>query len=262
ILLLASRLSNTSSIAFLQKTTNEDVLNRFNPFAPTSIDTSLLSYQRTIRSALFYNRASSLFGMDLALSSNKSRQFLTQGFESQFVNDLTYGIRTTFKRMYALKIKLSTGVNSVISDFNPYRNYYIVYKEIGNEFSYQPRTNFRLSALGGFGYKENTIPSGNGENSLSYNVGSELKWNKLSKRTFTGTLKYIRINSRLNGTSQNSPIAYEMQNALMAGNNMTWNIVWQERLTNGLQLSFTYEGRKSEGTKTIHTGRMQLSALF
>jgi len=262
VLKTLSKLSNTSSLTLNNKTTSDNILSRFNPFEPLSSDSNLIGFQRIIKSSLFYNRSSSLFGMDLALTSNQSRQFLTQGFENQLLNDLSYSIRTTFVRLYALKVKLSTGVNSLTSDFNAVNNYYIVYKKMDNEFSYQPRTNLRLSLLTGAGYKINTIVNGNGENAFSYNIGSEIKWNKLSKRTLTTTLKYIRINSNLNGTSTNTQVAYQMQDALLGGNNMTWSLSWQERLTNGLQLSFSYEGRKSEGSKAIHTGRMQLSALF
>lgn len=262
ILKTVGKLSNTSSITLNNKTTDDNLWSRFNPSSPSATDTNLLAYQRIVRSVLFYNRSSSLFGMDLALTLNESRQFLTQGFENQSVNDLIYGLRATFKRMYAWKIKLTTGYNSVNSDFNTTRNYYIQYKKFDNELSIQPRTNTRFSLLSGVSYKINTFNTGNGENALLYNIGVEIKINKLSKRTFTSTIKYIRINSNLNGTQENSPIAYEIQEALLKGNNITWNIVWQERLTNGLQISFSYEGRKSESAKTIHTGRMQLSALF
>ncbi len=257
-----SKFSNTASVTLSKKTTDDNLWARFNPASPSVSDTSLLAFQRVIRAVVFYNRSSSLFGMDLAYTSNQSRQFLTQGFENQSTDDLTYGLRSTFKRLYAWKIKLSAGFNDVNSDFNLLRNYNIDYKKFDNELAYQPRTNTRLTLLGGVSYKINTIATGNGENALLYNIGTELKLNKLSKRTFSTTVKYIRINSRLNGTDQNSPVAYEMQEALLSGNNMTWNITWQERLTNGLQISFSYDGRKSESAKTIHTGRMQLSALF
>jgi hypothetical protein len=257
-----SRLSNTNSLTLNKKTTDDNWFNRFDPSSPSRLDTNLLANQRVVRAVLFYNRSSSLFGMDLSLTLNESRQFLTQGFENQYVNDLSYGLRATFKRKYAWKIKLSTGYNLVSSDFNSSRNYDIKTNKVDNEFAIQPRTNTRITLLTGMSYKINTFEPSNGENAMLYNLGVELKLNKLSKRTFTSTLKYILIESHLNGTSQNSPIAYEIQEALLNGNNMTWNIAWQERLTNGLQISFSYEGRKSESVRTIHTGRMQLSALF
>jgi uncharacterized protein (DUF2237 family) len=53
-----------------------------------------------------------------------------------------------------------------------------------------------------------------------------------------------------------------MLEALKPGDNYTWTVNWQEKLTSGLQLTFSYEGRKSELINAVHLGRMQLSALF
>ncbi len=120
----------------------------------------------------------------------------------------------------------------------------------------------RFSFLGGTTFKNNVFAGGNGEKVELYDGGIELKVNKLSQRNITSTIKYIRINADFKGTALGSPIGYEMLEALLPGNNFTWNLTWQEKLINGLQFSFSYEGRKSDTSKTIHIGRMQLSALF
>ena len=60
----------------------------------------------------------------------------------------------------------------------------------------------------------------------------------------------------------NTPVAYEMLEALQPGQNYMWNVILQKKILLGLQLSVSYEGRKSEGSDTIHIGRMQVSALF
>lgn len=258
----ASKFSNTNALTMNKKTTESSLLQRFNPFTPSDIDTTLLGFQRSIRTILFYNRSSASYGFDLAFNTTESRQFLSQGFENRLTRDWILSGRVAIKRLYVIKPKVTKGYNAVASDFNTFRNFVIDINKLGLDISYQPRTNIRLTLLSGISYKKNIYSKGNGESSQAMDIGFELKWNKLSQRTFTGTFKYIRIASDLKSTPQNSPLAYELQEALLNGNNITWNIQWQERLTNGLQLSFTYEGRSSEGTRTIHTGRMQLSALF
>src|SRR5204862_146768 len=95
-----------------------------------------------------------------------------------------------------------------------------------------------------------------------YEGGLEVKVNKVSQRTINGNIKYIRIIENFKGTPLNSALGYEMMEALQPGNNYTWNVTWQERLSNGLQLSFAYEGRKSDLSNLVHIGRMQVSALF
>jgi hypothetical protein len=93
-------------------------------------------------------------------------------------------------------------------------------------------------------------------------AGGELKINKLAHRSFQSTMKYIFIRSNLTVNDINSPLGFELLEALKPGDNLTWNFNWQEKLANGLQLTFSYEGRKSKEVPTVHIGRMQVSALF
>jgi hypothetical protein len=62
--------------------------------------------------------------------------------------------------------------------------------------------------------------------------------------------------------NSNTPVAYEMLEALQPGSNMVWNFTLQKKILQGLQLSMVYEGRKSEERAAVHIGRMQVSALF
>jgi hypothetical protein len=87
----------------------------------------------------------------------------------------------------------------------------------------------------------------------------EARWAKVSKRTLSTGLKFIQ--QAYNG-QVNTPLGYEMLEALRPGNNWTWSFNLQQKLTNGLQISVNYEGRKSEMQRLIHIGRMQVSALF
>ncbi|MEM6297969.1 MAG: hypothetical protein AAF740_04680, partial [Bacteroidota bacterium] len=60
----------------------------------------------------------------------------------------------------------------------------------------------------------------------------------------------------------NTALGYEMLEALRPGTNYTWQLNWQQRVLNGLRLTASYQGRKSEGTPVVHIGQMQLTALF
>jgi hypothetical protein len=56
--------------------------------------------------------------------------------------------------------------------------------------------------------------------------------------------------------------SYELLEGLLPGQNITWNVGWQQSILNGLQLNLTYDGRKSEELQVIHIGRVQVTALF
>ncbi len=74
-----------------------------------------------------------------------------------------------------------------------------------------------------------------------------------------GTVRYVNIDYE---GDERSVVAYEMLNALRPGNNMTWSLNLQQRLSNGLNVSVNYDGRKPNQIRAIHTGRMQVSVLF
>jgi len=60
----------------------------------------------------------------------------------------------------------------------------------------------------------------------------------------------------------NSPVGYQMMEGLQPGKNFTWTLLAQKKLTKFLDLNLNYFGRKSELSKTIHTGTVQLKAYF
>jgi hypothetical protein len=108
--------------------------------------------------------------------------------------------------------------------------------------------------------KENTENQEFEEKAQVHQMGLEVRFAKAIKTTLTGNLKYIQID--YNG-EVNSPVGYEMLQALTPGTNLTWSISWLQRIGEGLQLNLVYEGRNSEGLERIvHVGRMQVSALF
>ncbi|HEY4649962.1 MAG TPA: hypothetical protein VIG72_01045, partial [Pontibacter sp.] len=61
---------------------------------------------------------------------------------------------------------------------------------------------------------------------------------------------------------ENSFVGYEILNALRPGNNLTWSLNLQQRLSNGLNITLNYDGRKANGINAVHTGRTQVSVLF
>ena len=86
-------------------------------------------------------------------------------------------------------------------------------------------------------------------------------------RTFTSTQK-AAISGEFNVFSNtfegnaNTPVGYQMLEGLQPGKNFTWSLLAQKKLTKFLDLNLTYFGRKTETSKTIHTGTVQLKAYF
>lgn len=254
------KFSNTSSLSVEKKVTSDDFGDRINPFIGGVDRDQILSLRQVIRTSFFFNRASAKYGFDLSLFDSQLKQLLSGGFEDQIQQDWKLNTRYNFNSVTTLRLLGGTGNRVSASDFLENRNYTIRQRMLGPELAWQPSPFFRVIGNYAFTEKENTQNIEFEEKAKIHQVGMDMRYAKAIKTTLTGNLKLIQIN--YNG-QVNSPVGYEMLQALTAGTNVTWNISWLQKIGTGLQLNLVYEGRNSEGLdRVVHVGRMQVSALF
>jgi hypothetical protein len=254
-----SKFSSVSSWLINKKITDNNLFHRFVPFAQNTPEDQLLATQDALRSVLFFNRSNPRYGFDLAVMRTGNKQLLTNGFESRKGEEYKFNSRINLYKDISVKgvAGKSTRINA--SDFLPDRNYQIVSHHAGPEIAYQPNAGFRLTGAYVFTVKENVMAESASEDAVFNQVSLDARWAKVSKSTLAATIRYIQID--FSGVI-NSALGYEMLEALRPGNNWTWSLNLQQRLTNGLQINVNYEARKSELQHIIHIGRMQVSALF
>lgn len=53
-----------------------------------------------------------------------------------------------------------------------------------------------------------------------------------------------------------------MMEGLKPRNNFVWQLLLQRQLNSFLSVNVSYDGRKTEENKTIHTGSVQIQARF
>lgn len=254
------KFSNTTSLSVEKKVTSDDFVDRINPFVGGINREDILSIRQVIRSSFFFNRASAKYGFDVSYFDSQFKQLLSGGFEDLIQKDWKLNTRYNFNGQTTLRIIAGTGNRLSASDFLDNRNYTISQNQIGPEFSWQPTPYFRTTASYSYTGKVNTANIEFKEKAQLNQVGLDLRFARAVKTTLTGNLKLIQID--YNGVA-NSPVGYEMLQALTPGTNVTWNLNWLQKIGEGLQLNLVYEGRNSQGLdRLVHVGRMQVSALF
>ena len=82
------------------------------------------------------------------------------------------------------------------------------------------------------------------------------------QRTISAATHYTSVQFDAAPAALNSVVAIEILNALRPGSNFTWNLNVEQRLSNGLNITLAYDGRKASNLNTVHTGRMQVAVLF
>ena len=100
---------------------------------------------------------------------------------------------------------------------------------------------------------------GNQEYLKQQNFGISIFLNQVNNRGFTSEFNYFK--NKFNGQS-NSIISYVMMNGLQKGENYTWSLKYQRKLSKLIDINFVYLGRKSNSIRTIHNGSIQLKAIF
>lgn len=238
--------------------TENNILARLLPLVTLS-DTSILAEQSSLRKTVFFNRNSLNYGGELTYLNSKQKQLLTNGFEARQRQELKLSWRNSLSAKWNFQTNgtLAQVVNN--SDFLQNRNFEVQSFSLFPELTYQANTTQRIK----FGYQfSQKVGKNVGESALPtqvHQVSLEGQYSKLSRRTITFNGRFLQISYT---GEQNTPLAYELLEALRTGSNFTWNMNWQERLQNGLQISFIYEGRKSPNTQLIHIGRAQVGLLF
>ncbi|WP_228527802.1 hypothetical protein [Pararhodonellum marinum] len=254
------RFSNNTSWNVEKKITANDFWSRISPFTSGIGDEDLISVRQVFRSTFFFNRASAKYGFDMSYFDSQNKQLLSGGFEDLIHQDWRLNTRFNFNSNLNFRFLLNQGSRISASDFLDNRNYWIRQNGMGPELSWQPSSVFRATSTYHFTHKINLANSELEEVSRLHQVGFDMRYAKAIKTTLNGNLNYTYIS--YNG-NVNSPTGYEMLQALTLGNNFLWSLNWLQKIGEGLQLNMVYEGRNSQGLdRVIHTGRMQVSALF
>ena len=242
----------------LSKKTTENNWMVLNPLYVQIADSNLLSINSSLKNILSFNSYSPVFGIDYNYNDNRSKMLLVNGFDSREFTVNSLKIRWNFIRKIFFNMTATASDKSYSSQFFSNRDYKLQIEELEPVISYQPNTNFRISLIFKNTVKENQS-SLIKEKADFKQVGTEFRYSKLEKGNIMAKINYIVI--KYNAPT-NTPLAYEMLDALQVGNNMTWNILYQKNLKNNMQLSFIYDGRQPGKNKMVHYGSVQIRAYF
>ena len=239
-----------------RKTNNEDDL--YNPFLRSVEDSNLIVINSSFINTFYINRTNPVFGIDVNYRENNSKTLLTNGFDTR--QNVLRGLRVrwSISRKFGLETLYEEGEESSFSEFFDNRNFEIAFQEVEPKLSFQSGVSFRISILFNYLEQKNSTELG-GERSFNRTSGVELRYNVAAKGSFLATFNYIDI--LYNGDTRSS-LAYEMLDALQPGKNATWSVSYQRNLGKNMQLNLNYNGRDSEGAKTIHAGGVQVRAFF
>lgn len=245
----------------------------FNPFQTNIADTALVSTRASLQNSLFFNR-SGKYSFEFRQIDNRSRTFLTTGFETRSLSEYAINQSLRFRpgkqktgkkfskalRNITLKadVKASYGELSNVSEFFPDRDYKLDVYKLEPSFTFNFKQLFRATLKYKFKYKENKI--GLLDLARSHDVTTELKYSKGSKTVITASFSIVELEYDGDPTS---PVGYAITEGLQGGSNYLWNVSFTQSLSRNIQMTLSYEGRKTGDTApVVHVGRAEIRANF
>ncbi len=254
---LLSKFYNQTALNTDKKTNEFNFSKLINPLSSPN-DTSIQNLSNSFRNSFFYNRSDPKYSLEFTTQVYGNKQLLMNGsdYRTRYSNELKTRWNITREIMFNLTANKEIKTN--FSSYAQSRNYELNIDDFSSKLSFQPNTLFRLSLVGRYAKKANSIDFG-GEQASITDVGFDFRKSKKNKGLISGSIHIVNID--FNGES-NSTIGFEMLEALQQGINTTWTFSIQRNLAKNLQLSLNYNGRKSQENNTIHNGGVQLRAFF
>lgn len=255
---LASRFSNRLNYRIDKKNQGGAVAENFNPFFTSVEDTLLITLSASVRNSLFFNRTHRVYGLEWTVQESSNKSILSNGFESRVVRSQQWRARWNISTRFSFFNNLEYGHRRNESEFFSRRNYHIRYYENEPSLSYQPAPHLRVRFFYGYNHQENTAGE-TGEKARIHKTGLETRANFPGRGNLQVRYQISEIDYPF---AENTPVAFEILQALRPGTNHIWNINWQHNLSAYLQLNLSYHGRKPPSVQAIHTGSVQLRAFF
>lgn len=246
---------NQTSFIVDRKIKNEGTNFDLNPFNLSK--ENVLGLNSSFRNSLFYNRGKQNHSVTYTYIQNQTKNLLSIGSQEakNSSNQLQYN--HLYKKSWLFGFFAKTIQNAIYSENFPEKNYTIKGYLLAPKISYLFSKNTSWDLFYELQNKENK--AGNFESLLQNKFGTSFSYASKKNLTMNGEISFYQ--NKFKGNEYSS-VGFQMLEGLQAGQNLTWKLLLEKKLTQFLDINLNYQGRKSETNQTIHTGNIQLRAYF
>ena len=226
----------------------------FNPISRKTDD--LLGLNSSFRNSFFYNRGKQRHSTTYTYLSNKTRALLNVGEQEN--NNKSHQLQYSHlvKKTWLFNLASKTIKSEAYSENYESKNFEIIGYQFAPKIGYLFSKNASWDIFYEYQFKQNEI----GVESLNQSrFGTSFNYAGEKKLTASGEFSLYKNDFTGNALS---PVAYQLLEGLQPGQNLTWRLLLQKNLTQYLDVNLNYQGRKSQESKAIHTGSIQLRAFF
>lgn len=226
-----------------------------NPFKNN--EENQLGLQLNFRNVFFFNRGKQHYTSSYTFLKNTTRQILSIGFVENSLQSHQLNFNHKIEETWLITLFSAFENNESDNQNFSNRNYNFNETRLNPKLSYLFNDNSSFDMFYQYTNKNNII--GRLEALKQQQYGMSFTLASSQKSAINGEFNYFLNNF---SGSTNTPVAYQILEGLQPGKNFTWSLLMQKKLTAFLDLNLSYFGRKTEISKTIHSGSIQLKAYF
>ncbi len=250
-----SRFYNQTYLSINNKRRRIGASFNLNPFNLN--ENELVGLHFNFRNSFFFNRNLQKYSWIYTCGKSRNKQQFSIGGQENnaFIHQLEF--KHKLSSFWLFELTSSYAENRLDTENFTTRNYELKHNKIHPKLTFLYDKDHRFSLLYQFKDKKNVI--GNTETLKQQRIGAEYFYLTKKKNQISANFS-IFLNDFEGNT--NSPVGYQMLEGLQVGQNFTWNILFNQNLNSFLNLNLNYFGRKSESSRVIHSGTIQLKAIF
>jgi len=236
----------------LERTRNSFNLNPFNISKDQQISVNF-----SIKNSLYFNRGQKKFSTTYTFAKAENKQQYSIGSQDTDTNYQQIDFQHKIGKFWLIDLHGKLSENKLETENFNNRNYEINVVALQPKISYVLNNDNRFSAFYHMKNKENILAEF--EKLKQQKIGVEYFYTGKSTSQFNAN--FTTFFNDFSG-NPNSPVGYQMLEGLQEGTNYTWTFLWSKKLNSFLNVNLNYKGRKSLNSKTIHTGTINLKAIF
>ena len=236
----------------LERARNSFNLNPFNMSKDKQISVNF-----TIKNSLYFNRGLQNFSATYTYAKAENKQQYSIGSQDTDTNYQQIDFQHKVGKFWLIDLQGKLSENKLETENFNNRNYEIDVIAFQPKISYVLNNDNRFAAFYHMKNKENTLAEF--EKLKQQKIGIEYFYTGKSTSQFNAN--FTTFFNDFSG-NPNSPVGYQMLEGLQEGTNYTWTFLWNKKLNSFLNVNLNYKGRKSLNSKTIHTGTINLKAVF
>jgi len=254
--LLIRKLSNQFAFSARQKNNYSGLSSTMNPFRNNVYDSNIVSINQNYRNSIAYNRFSRIFGVEWVNSRSEAKQILANGYEISKLKNNQFIAWLGLSQEISIRLNYNSESRIQLSEFFNQRNFNLKKDIPAIKIRYIGMLGLNVEIGYEYEFARNKIGS---ELKRGHTILSEIGYSIRNK-------SWINISSNISKISYagdlGTPIEYELLKGFKPGNNATWELKLRRKLSNYFEMDISYNGRYISTGNTVHTGSMQIRAVF